>query len=134
MKIPTKEDLLGVTAIIISVAYKEKEFFRCGYYVYNQYTDPELIDNEPADVDINKVQRSILADKPRITRFDIDWGYGKETAEATLQEFNTVEGSPQGFDQYSGKTKEMLGERMMGTSAFNNPFTTSGTNGILDSL
>jgi histone chaperone ASF1 len=27
-KIPSKEDLLGITAIILSVSYKNKEFFR----------------------------------------------------------------------------------------------------------
>lgn len=46
-KIPTKDDLLGVTAVILTVSYRGAEFFRVGYYVYNQYTDPELIINDP---------------------------------------------------------------------------------------
>lgn len=46
-KIPSKDDLLGVTAIILTVSYRNAEFFRVGYYVYNQYTDPELIINDP---------------------------------------------------------------------------------------
>ena len=29
---------------------------------------------DPEEVKIEKVQRNILADKPRITRFNIDWG------------------------------------------------------------
>lgn len=45
--IPSKEDLLGVTAIILTVSHRGQEFFRVGYYVYNQYTDPELIINDP---------------------------------------------------------------------------------------
>ncbi len=72
-KIPSKEDLLNITAIILSVSYKKQEFFRVGYYVYNQYVDAELIENDPPEVLIDRVQRSILADKPRITRFPIQW-------------------------------------------------------------
>jgi len=45
-----------------------------GYYVYNSYIDPELIENDPPEVLIDRVQRNILADKPRITRFNINWG------------------------------------------------------------
>jgi Histone chaperone involved in gene silencing len=62
----------------LSVSYKEQEFFRVGYYVYNTYTEQELIDNPPEEVQIDKVVRNILAEKPRITRFDIKWGDEKE--------------------------------------------------------
>lgn len=39
---------------------------------------------------IEKVQRNILADKPRITRFDIDWGSdsGKSLSDQTEKFFN----------------------------------------------
>ena len=30
-----KVDILGVTAMIISGNYDNKEFFRCGFYIYN---------------------------------------------------------------------------------------------------
>jgi hypothetical protein len=69
---------MGVTALIISVSYKEQEFFRVGYYIYNTYIDPELIENPPETVLIDKISRNILSDKPRITRFDIKWGDEKE--------------------------------------------------------
>ncbi|KAJ1636331.1 histone chaperone [Pavlovales sp. CCMP2436] len=45
-KIPP-EDLLGVTVVILSCHYREKEFVRIGYYVSNEYDDPELRDNPP---------------------------------------------------------------------------------------
>jgi histone chaperone ASF1 len=41
--------------------------------VNNDYADPFLLENPPPKVDISKLQRNILADKPRITRFPIDW-------------------------------------------------------------
>jgi len=46
--------------------------------VYNFYADQELADNPPEEVQIDKITRNILADKPRITRFDIKWGDEKE--------------------------------------------------------
>lgn len=49
------------------------------YYVNNHYADPLLIENPPPLVDIAKLQRNILADKPRVTRFPIDWGNGGES-------------------------------------------------------
>lgn len=73
-KIPTRENLLGVTAIILTVSYHGKEFFRVGYFVYNYYAEPEALEDPNLQLDIAKVQRSILADKPRITKTEISWG------------------------------------------------------------
>jgi histone chaperone ASF1 len=70
-KIP-KEDLIGVTAIILTCSYTNQEFFRVGYYINNVYGDDILaLDNE--EIDIEKVNRYILHDKPRITKFNINW-------------------------------------------------------------
>ncbi|CAD8209874.1 unnamed protein product [Paramecium pentaurelia] len=71
--IPSKEDLFGATAIILSVRYRNHEFFRVGYYVYNSYLDPDLIENDPSCVIIDKVYRQINTSTPRITRTNIDW-------------------------------------------------------------
>lgn len=38
-KIP-QEDILGTTAIVLSVLYEGQEFFRVGYYIVNEYEDP----------------------------------------------------------------------------------------------
>jgi hypothetical protein len=70
--IPQK-DILGITAVLITCSYKGKEFIRIGYYVNNSYTTEELSENPPSTVDITSVSRFILADKPRITKFPIDW-------------------------------------------------------------
>mmetsp|Transcript_3087 Transcript_3087/g.2658 ORF Transcript_3087/g.2658 Transcript_3087/m.2658 type:complete len:95 (+) Transcript_3087:313-597(+) len=76
-QIPESE-ILGVTAIIISVTYQEKEFFRVGYYVYNSYDDPEMNENPPEHVQLHRIVRNVLHDKPRITRFDIQNNKTKE--------------------------------------------------------
>lgn len=62
-----------VTAIVLSVAYRNQEFFRVGYYVHNEYADPALLENPPEQLQIDKVVRRILSDKPRITRMAITW-------------------------------------------------------------
>lgn len=71
-KIP-EGDLLGVTAILICCSYNNQEFFRCGYYLNNLYDNEEMNLNQPEQVQIDHVVRSILAEKPRITKFNIDW-------------------------------------------------------------
>mmetsp|Transcript_37471 Transcript_37471/g.91083 ORF Transcript_37471/g.91083 Transcript_37471/m.91083 type:complete len:294 (+) Transcript_37471:497-1378(+) len=113
---PTKlsqEDLLGVTVVLVTCSYKEREFVRVGYYVNNEYHDPnappappplpttvpaaaptstaggEEAGSEqqqqhaaeqpqqpavPNPVPLEHIQRQILADKPRVTKFPISWG------------------------------------------------------------
>ena len=71
-KIPESE-VLGVTAIILCCSYNNQEFFRCGYYLNNIYDNEEMNMNPPEKVNKDRIIRSLLADKPRITRFDIDW-------------------------------------------------------------
>ena len=71
-KIPEGE-ILGVTAILLCCSYNNQEFFRCGYYLNNIYDNEEMNLNQPEIIQIDHVVRSVLADKPRITRFDIDW-------------------------------------------------------------
>ncbi|CAD8068885.1 unnamed protein product [Paramecium primaurelia] len=71
-KIPQNE-LLGITAFILTCSYREKEFFRAGYYVYTTYTSQENIENDPPEIIIEDISRQIFNNKPRITRFEIDW-------------------------------------------------------------
>lgn len=53
---------------------------RIGYYVYNQHPEEGEMSGEEVEearynrvVDISKVIRNILIDKPRITRFDMQF-------------------------------------------------------------
>eukprot|EP01135_Chromosphaera_perkinsii_P005183 Nk52_evm1s322 gene=Nk52_evmTU1s322 len=71
-KIP-EEDVLGVTVVLVTCSYREQEFIRVGYYVNNDYVDPELRENPPPKVQLDKVYKNILASKPRVTRFMIEW-------------------------------------------------------------
>jgi len=71
-KIPSK-DLIGVTAILLTCSYNNQEFFRVGYYVNVTFDNEEMNLNPPENIDINHVVKNILHDKPRITKFNIEW-------------------------------------------------------------
>ena len=74
---PTKlpaEDIVGVTAVLLTCSYKDsQEFLRVGYYVNVEYDDNELNENPPAQPQVDRLTRHILAEKPRVTKFQIDW-------------------------------------------------------------
>jgi histone chaperone ASF1 len=68
-------DLIGVTVVLITCSYIDQEFVKIGYYVNNEYNHPSF-DPEgplPTDVDTQYLFRNILADKPIVTRINIDW-------------------------------------------------------------
>lgn len=77
-RIPNSE-IIGVTVILLSCSYDEREFVRVGYYVNNEYTDEALALDPPTKPVIEKVQRQILAEKPRVTRFAIKWYAATDT-------------------------------------------------------
>ena len=84
-------NILGVTVVLVTCTYREQEFVRIGYYVNNE----EAFSNAAASVqgeyctmqqqeeeedpvmmlptNLSTITRTILADKPRVTRFPIEW-------------------------------------------------------------
>lgn len=77
-----QQDLLEVTVVLLCCSYMDKEFVRVGYYVNNEYLDPTLrqavadaIENKrpPPPLQIEKLYKCILADKPKVTRYTINW-------------------------------------------------------------
>ncbi|GMH83991.1 hypothetical protein TrVE_jg10235 [Triparma verrucosa] len=88
------EDVLGVTVVLVTASYKDAEFCRVGYYVNNEYSDPyDPETGPPSPLDMTKVTRQILADKPRVTRFPIDWTNGAQgtSTNSTNLEMNESE-------------------------------------------
>ena len=84
--------------VLVTCSYHEQEFVRVGYFVHNDYEDPELKENPPEvttqakpetfskfeiiyffcfqEPDVAKIHRNIMAEEPRVTRFRINWGDG----------------------------------------------------------
>lgn len=89
-KIP-HDEVLGVTVVLVTCSYKEREFIRVGYYVNNELPMVEGQEEPPAfePSKLNQVQRQILADKPRVTKFPIPWG-----TETVAANENTAVGGP----------------------------------------
>ena len=62
--------------MILTVSYKSQEFIRVGYYVHYQYLGeqpPEVLATMPALEVVKMTKRTILFDKPRVTKFNIKW-------------------------------------------------------------
>lgn len=51
-----ESDAVGVTVVLITCTYRGQEFIRIGYYVNNEYTDPELRENPPLKPDYAQVR------------------------------------------------------------------------------
>ena len=118
MKIPQK-DLIGVTAILLTCSYNNQEFFRVGYYVNNVYDSEELNNNLPETVQFEHVVRNILSDKPRITKFNINW----DSEVAVIPSYNNYNFM---FDE-GKKTSDNIQNNFFNNNVYNN------TNTIVDS-
>ncbi|KAL2346027.1 hypothetical protein Fmac_000027 [Flemingia macrophylla] len=68
-----EEDIIGVTVLLLTCSYLGQEFIRVGYYVNNDYDDEQLREEPPPKVLVDRVQRNILSDKPRVTKFPINF-------------------------------------------------------------
>lgn len=68
-----EQDAVGVTIVLLTCSYRGQEFVRVGYFINNDYSDPELRENPPTKPQFEKMTRNILASKPRVTRFKINW-------------------------------------------------------------
>ncbi|KAL7989312.1 hypothetical protein Chor_011978 [Crotalus horridus] len=51
-----ESDAVGVTVILITCTYLCQEFIRIGYYVNNEYINPELRENPPLKPDFSQVR------------------------------------------------------------------------------
>jgi len=103
-KIPGN-DVIGVTAVIMTCSYRNREFVRVGYYVNNDYTDPELKENPPSSPLYDKLQRDIFATKPIVTRFKIDWD---DTSIAGPDAVQVIESSDTNSSRHSAGTDSNL--------------------------
>lgn len=87
-----QSDILGITVILVTCSYRDQEFARIGYYVNNEYKPFEGYNveehGEPDlhNLDLTKVIRQIVADKPRVTRFPIKWGGEGSNSSSEMEE------------------------------------------------
>lgn len=65
--------MIGVTVVLLTCSYNDAEFVRVGYYVNNEYDTEEMRLEPPETPQPDRILRTILSDKPRVTRFPIRW-------------------------------------------------------------
>merc|ERR1719197_1304233 len=126
-RIPQK-DIRGVTVVLITCSYKNQEFIRVGYYLNNDYDNNIEIDEEnPPPLDISLLQRHILADEPRVTRFPIDWGNGINEGQNTegISNYIENEGGPSDMNNMadsmnsSGQMDQKMSSNLNDTGGIN---------------
>ena len=108
-KIPSKADLLGVTIMMITALYRRQEFFRCSYFVYNNYPDSFIVPDK-REVYIEKIMRNILTDKPRIRVNEIFWDTSMvnitaENISQFIRDFKTVQNNKRTKKKRGSKSK-----------------------------
>ena len=69
--------------VLITASYRDQEFVRVGYYVNNEYEDPELRENPPTEPKFDKLIRTVASDTPRVTKFKINWDSAAIAAAST---------------------------------------------------
>lgn len=50
-----ENDAIGVTVVLLTCSYRAQEFIRVGYFINNEYNDPELKENLPSPPQFDKV-------------------------------------------------------------------------------
>ncbi|XP_055316727.1 histone chaperone asf1 [Sitodiplosis mosellana] len=98
-----EQDAVGVTIVLLTCSYRGQEFVRVGYFINNDYTDPELKEVPPPKPMFEKLTRNILATKPRVTRFKINWD---DSSTATNGDMNLDASDSAGFFEKNEATME----------------------------
>ena len=82
----------------------------------NEYADEALRDNPPAVVQVDRVVRNILADKPRVTRFNIDYGVAQGGATPQISDGGVM--ADAGMFEYSPEQQQQMMLQQQQQSAF----------------
>lgn len=95
-----EQDAVGVTIVLLTCSYRGQEFVRVGYFINNDYSDPEFRENPPTKPQFDKLTRNILASKPRVTRFKINWDENPQNSTGIGSE------EPAGNEFYQNSTSD----------------------------
>lgn len=95
-----------MTVVLVICSYLDQEFIRVGYYVDNDYEDLSLREIPPQPAQIDLLKRNILADKPRVTRFNIKWDPSKLADEDIPQDILNVKVAEEDIAKWSDGEEE----------------------------
>ena len=107
-----KKDWLGVTVVLITCSYLDQEFIRIGYYVNNESSSNQ--EENMSSISIDDVFRNVLSDKPRVTRFPIQWeGVPTFTNQNQQQEGGSEEEEDNSTGMYFPPMNQVREERII---------------------
>lgn len=105
-----QDQLVSITVMLLSCSYRDREFVQVGYYVNNEYDTEELRENPPNRVALDHVSRNILAEKPRVTKYNIPW----DSEETEMYPPEQVEGIDEEADEDAyGNEEDDLRDEMI---------------------
>ena len=117
-----ESEIVGVTGVLVTCSYAGQEFFRVGYYVNNYYEEPELTENPPEKPLIDRLTRHILVEKPRVTKFQIQWEDTQSAAAMMMgggmQEVPVEEGCLQPGSQFKDRNDMMSSANLQAAAGF----------------
>ncbi|KAF7846431.1 hypothetical protein BT93_L4382 [Corymbia citriodora subsp. variegata] len=123
-KIPAS-DIIGVTVILLTCSYDDREFVRVGYYQNTHYLSEDLQNDPPSKPVIEQLERNILDAKPRVTRFAIKWDsqdsapaeYPPDQPEVDLQDDDGANYGAEEKDMQEALEKELAEEEAKAQTA-----------------
>eukprot|EP01117_Protostelium_nocturnum_P013721 TRINITY_DN5153_c0_g1_i1.p1 TRINITY_DN5153_c0_g1~~TRINITY_DN5153_c0_g1_i1.p1 ORF type:complete len:490 (+),score=94.16 TRINITY_DN5153_c0_g1_i1:118-1587(+) len=87
LQIPS-EHALGATCVLLGCSYVGQEFINVGFFISNEYDTKELNEHPPSRPNFSRMIRNIAADKPKVTRYVIDWTLEDPNYEKEIEELN----------------------------------------------
>lgn len=105
-----QDELVSITVMLLSCSYRGRDFVQVGYYVNNEYDSEELRENPPSKVAVDHVIRNILAEKPRVTKYNIPWD--SEETEEYPPEQPDADADVDDEDEYGNEEEDLRDEML----------------------
>jgi len=95
------DEVLGMSILFLIGSFHGQEFIRIGFYVSTFYSDIELNECPPEELLYEKLQRQILLNTPRITKFAINWALTDENSMCETHAANNIDFGDDSFETVS---------------------------------
>ena len=112
---------MGVSAVLVVCSYREKQFFRVGFYTNIFYDDDALNETLPNPPMIERLVRRVMGSEPRVTHFPIEWDKSETVFPSQFPTLNkaTAEGAENVKTMYDQDRKDMFSNENVQKAAIN---------------
>ncbi|TMS35813.1 hypothetical protein L596_003128 [Steinernema carpocapsae] len=81
-----EDDVIGVTALLLTCKYNDQQFLKIGYFVSIDYTTEELRENRPEEIDFAQLERCVKEEDVRVHYNIIKWIEEEPIEEEPIEE------------------------------------------------